>query len=157
MDKELYLKTAFCCMVCDGNIAEEEVQLIRDYTKESLVFQGLDVEKLLNDYIKAINATGMSFLNSYLSEIKSIDMTETEELQLVKIAIQMIEADKEVLYSEIKFFKRIRKCLSVSDEVLNREFPDKEDFFLPDIAQQEYEFVLESEFASIQFSLEDAQ
>ena len=51
MDKELYLKTAFCCMACDGNIAEEEVQLIRDYTKESLVFQGLDVEKLLNDYI----------------------------------------------------------------------------------------------------------
>ena len=157
MDKELYLKTAFCCMACDGNIAEEEVQLIRDYTKESLVFQGLDVEKLLNDYIKAINATGISFLNSYFSEIKSIDMTETEELQLVKIAIQMIEADKEVLYSEIKFFKRIRKCLSVSDEVLNREFPDKEDFFLPDIVQQEYEFVLESEFASIQFSLEDAQ
>ena len=69
----------------------------------------------------------------------------------------MIEADKEVLYSEIKFFKRIRKCLSVSDEVLYREFPDKEDFFLPDIVQQEYEFVLESEFASIQFSLEDAQ
>ena len=157
MDKELYLKTAFCFMACDGNIAEEEVQLIRDYAKESLVFQGLDVEKLLNDYIKAINATGMSFLNSYLSEIKSIDMTETEELQLVKIAIQMIEADKEVLYSEIKFFKRIRKCLSVSDEVLNREFPDKEDFFLPDIAQQEYEFVLEYEFASIQLSLEDAQ
>ena len=144
-------------MACDGNIAEEEVQLIRDYTKESLVFQGLDVEKLLNDYIKAINATGMSFLNSYLSEIKSIDMTETEELQLVKIAIQMIEADKEVLYSEIKFFKRIRKCLSVSDEVLYREFPDQEDFFLPDIVQQDDEFVLESEFASIQFSLEDAQ
>ena len=157
MDKELYLKTAFCCMACDGNIAEEEIQLIRDYTKESLVFQGLDVEKLLNDYIKAINATGISFLNSYFSEIKSIDMTETEELQLVKIAIQMIEADKEVLYSEIKFFKRIRKCLSVSAEVLYREFPDKEDFFLPDIVQQEYEFVLESEFASIQFSLEDAQ
>lgn len=157
MDKELNLKTAFCCMACDGNIAEEEIQLVRDYTKESLMFQGLDVEKLLNDYIKAINATGMSFLNSYLSEIKSIDMTETEKLQLVKIAIQMIEADKEVLYSEIKFFKRIRNCLSVSDEVLYSEFPDKEDFFLPDIVQQEYEFVLESEFASIQLSLEEAQ
>lgn len=157
MDKELYLKTAFCCMACDGNIAEEEVQLIRDYAKESLVFQGLNVEKLLNDYINAINAKGISFLNSYLSEIKAIDLTETEELQLVKIAIQMIEADKEVMYSEIKFFKRIRKCLAVSDEVLYREFPDKEDFFLPDIAEQDYEFVLESEFASIQLSLEEAQ
>ena len=143
-------------MACDGNIAEEEVQLIRDYTKDSPLFQGFDVEKLLNDYINAINATGMSFLNSYLSEIKAIDMIETEELQLVKIAIQMIEADKEVLYSEIKFFKRIRKCLALSDEVLYRNFPGKEDFFLPDIAQQEYEFVLESEFASIQLSLEEA-
>ena len=157
MDKELYLKTAFCCMACDGNIAEEEIQLIRDYTKESLMFQGLDVEKLLNDYIKSINTTGMSFLNSYLSEIKAIDLTETEELQIVKIAIQMIEADKKVLYSEIKFFKRIRKCLTISDEVLYREFPDKEDFFLPDIAQQDYEFVLESEFASINLNLEEAQ
>lgn len=142
-------------MACDGNIAEEEVQLIRDYIKESLVFQGLDVEKLLNDYIKEMNSTGISFLNSYLSEIKAIDMTETEELQLVKIAIQMIEADKKVLYSEIKFFKRIRKCLSVSDEVLYRSFPDKEDFFLPDIVQQDYEFVLESEFTSIQLSLKE--
>ena len=69
---------------------------------------------------------------------------------------EMIEADKEILYSEIKFFKRIRKNLAVSDEVLYREFPDKEDFFLPDIAQQDYEFVLESEFASIQLSLEEA-
>lgn len=30
-------------------------------------------------------------------------MPESEELYIVKIAIQMIEADNEVLYSEIKF------------------------------------------------------
>lgn len=156
MDKELYLKTAFCCMACDGNIAEEEVQLIRDYAKKYLVFQGLDVQKLLNDYVKAINANGISFLNSFLSEIKAVDLSESEELLLVKIAIQMIEADDEVLYSEVKFFKRIRKCLAVSDEALYRNFPDKEDFFLPDIAQQDYEFVLESEFASIQLNLKEA-
>lgn len=157
MNNELYLKTAFCCMACDGNIAKEEVHLIRDYTKKSLMFQGLDVEKLLNDYIKAINATRMSFLNSYLSEVKAIDMTESEELQLVKIAIEMIEADKEILYSEIKFFKLIRKCLAVSDEVLYREFPDKEDFFLPDNEQQYYEFLLKTNFDSIQISLEQEQ
>lgn len=27
---ELYLKTAFCCMACDGDIADEEVQYVRD-------------------------------------------------------------------------------------------------------------------------------
>ena len=66
MDKELYLKTAFCCMVCDGNIAEEEVQLIRDYTKESLVFQGLDVEKLLNEQLTLLECHSLihTFLKS---------------------------------------------------------------------------------------------
>ena len=156
MDKELYLKTAFCCMACDGNIASEEVQLIKDYIKESSVFQGLDVENKLNDYIRLINARGISFLNSFLSEIKSSDLKEEEELQLVKIAIKMIEADNEILYSEIKFFKRIRKCLKVSDDVLYKEFPDKEDFFLPDVAQEEYEFVLESEFTTLQLNSEEA-
>ena len=43
---ELYLKTAFCCMACDGDIANEEVQLIKDYTKKSDLFVNLDVEKL---------------------------------------------------------------------------------------------------------------
>ena len=155
MDKELYLKTAFCCMACDGNIATEEVQLIKDYTQKSSVFQGLDVENKLNEYIRLINATGISFLNSFISEIKSSDLTEEEELQVVKIAIEMIEVDKEILYSEIKFFKRIRKCLNVSDDVLYKEFPDKEDFFLPDVAQEEYEFVLESEFSTLQLNFEE--
>lgn len=26
---ELYLKTAFCCMACDGDIALEELELIK--------------------------------------------------------------------------------------------------------------------------------
>jgi len=151
MNKELYLKTAFCCMACDGDIAEEEVSLIKDYTTKTSLFENLDVEKLLNDYISLINATGISFLNSYLKELKSEKLSTEQEIQIMKIAINMIEADNIIQYSEIKFFKRIRSCLSISDDIIAEEFPDKEDYFLPDIEQQEYEFFLDTAFSFIKF------
>lgn len=149
MNSELYFKTAFCCMACDGEIADEEIHLLKDYVKKTSLFATLDVENLLNEYISSINAIGISFLNSFLNELREEKMTEEQEIQIMKIAIEMIEADKEIQYSEIKFFKRISSCLHVSDEIIEREFPDKEDYFLPDIVQQDYEFELESSFGYI--------
>ena len=154
MNNELYLKTAFCCMACDGDIADEEVQLIKDYITKSSLFENLEVEKLINEYINSINTIGISFLNAYLKELQNEELTKEEEIQILKIAIAMIEADNEILYSEIKFFKRILACFDISDEVIEKEFPDKEDFFLPDIAQQEYEFILDSSFANISLNLD---
>ena len=151
--QELYLKTAFCCMACDGDIASEEIQLIKDYVKETSLFDNLEVEKLLNEYISAINSSGISFLNSFLKDLRNEELTTKQEIEIIKIAIEMIEADNQVLYSEIKFFKRIRACLNISDEIIEKEFPDKEDYFLPDIAQQDYEFVLDTAFATINIGL----
>lgn len=156
MNNELYLKTAFCCMACDGDIAEEEVQLIKDYVKKTSLFENLEVEKLINEYISSINSIGISFLNTYLRELREAEMTTEQEIQIMKIAIEMIEADNVIQYSEIKFFKRIYACLHVSEEVVEKEFPDKEDFFLPDIAQQEYEFILNTEFAAITLDFSNA-
>lgn len=60
-------------------------------------------------------------------------MNETEQLLLVSLAIKAIEADNRIEYAEVKFFKKIRSRLSVSDEAILAEHPDKEDFLLPDI------------------------
>lgn len=45
---EIYLKTIFCCMACDGNIAPEEIELVRSLAAELPVLGTLDVENLLN-------------------------------------------------------------------------------------------------------------
>ena len=140
-------------MACDGDIAPEEVNLIKDFVKTSSLFENLEVERMLNEYIASINATGISFLNSYIKELINENLTSEQELQIVKIAIAMIEADNEILYSEVKFFKRIRQCLSISDEEILRELPDKEDYLLPDILQEEYEFILDSQFAEIKIDV----
>lgn len=131
--QELYLKTMFCCMACDGDIAPEEVETLKAIAKQMPMLEGLDVEGVLNSYVAEINQHGASFLRKYLNELANTELTSEEELQVVKLSIRMIEADNRIEYSEVKFFKKIRSRLSVSDEQLLAQHPDKEDFLLPDI------------------------
>lgn len=131
--QELYLKTMFCCMACDGDIAPEEIDLVKTIAVQTPMLEGLDVESVLNAYVSAINRAGSSFLRKYLNELSEENLNSEEELQIIKLSIKMIEADNNIEYSEIKFFKKIRSRLSVSDEQILAEHPDKEDFLLPDI------------------------
>ena len=152
MSKDLYLKAAFCCMACDGEIATKEIELIKNYVKQSNLFEDIDVENKLNEYVTSINSTGISFLTSFLKELKEESLTEEQSIQIMKISIEMIEIDEEIKYSEIIFFKKIHACLDVSDEVIEKEFPDKEDYFLPDNIQQDFEFVMDTSFSEIKFN-----
>ena len=130
---ELYLKTIFCCIACDGDIATEEVNLVRNLCTKDNIFHNIDLEKLINSWISEINEQGGTFLQSYLNELSSIALTETEQLQLVSLAIKAIEIDNHVEYAEVKFFKKIRSILTISDEAILAEHPNNEDFLLPDI------------------------
>lgn len=131
---ELYLKTAFCCMACDGSIADEELSMLKQYVESNKeTFQDTEIENLLNMYVSEINKDGVSFLKKYLSEVASANISEVEQLGLIKLAISIIESDKKIEYSEIAFFKKIRLNLSISDDVILSSLPDKGDYLLPDI------------------------
>lgn len=135
--KKLLLKTAFCCMACDGEIAEEEIALVRKLTKQSDLFVGLDVENELNRFVAEINEQGRSFLSNFIAEIADASLSEESELQVISIAFQTIEADESIEYAEISYFKRIRAKLRISDEKILQVFPGKEDYLLPDIQSRE--------------------
>lgn len=148
---ELYLKTAFCCMACDGDIAKEEVALIEDMTTKDNLFSVLDVQGKINEYVAAINREGKLFLNKYIEEVKATQLDDESALQLIKVAIKTIEADNQIEYSEISFFKKIRKNLQISDEAILKELPDKEDYLLPDI-EDDYDFDWNVSFGEIQIT-----
>lgn len=140
MDRtELYLKTAFCCMACDGTIAPEELTVI----SQMPAFKELDMKQLLNELVEKLKAEGTRFLQHYLTEVKNASLTEEEECKLASIAIQTIEADQSVEYNEVAFFKKIRRQLDVSDGKLitiipdDTIMPDKEDYLLPDISEED--------------------
>ena len=134
---ELILKTAFCCMACDGNIAEEEVDFVRRLSGQFSSLPIEDVEHLLKNWIEEINQKGLAFLKSYIAEVKSERLSSSRELSLVEVAFKTIEADNRIEYAEVKFFKKIRRVLSLSDEEILTKYPDKEDFLLPDIVEDD--------------------
>lgn len=131
--QELYLKTIFCCMACDGDIANEEVALVHDITSKQDVFDGMDVNAIINGYVASINANGALFLKQYLKELSSKKLSYEEQKMIVDFALQTIFADNRIEYSEVKFFKKIRSRLSITDEEILASHPDVEDFLLPDI------------------------
>lgn len=103
--------------------------MVRELCAKDKLFHDIDSEKCINSWIAEINEQGALFLQSYLNVV----LNETEQLLLVSLAIKAIEADNRIEYAEVKFFKKIRSRLSVSDEAILAEHPDKEDFLLPDI------------------------
>ena len=130
---ELYLKTIFCCMACDGEIAKEEVEMIESLSSKYDMFSNVGIESYLNKWIALINENGVSFLKGYLNELSEADLSLSEQIRVIGFAIMTIEADKCIEYSEIKFFKKIRNRLSVSDEEILEQYPNKEDYLLQDI------------------------
>lgn len=131
--EELYLKTVFCCIACDGEIATEEIDMVRELCAKDKIFHNLDSEKFLNSWIAEINEQGGAFLQTYLKEINSVELNKQEQLLLISLAFKAIEADNHIEYAEVKFFKKIRSRLTISDEDILSEHPNKEDFLLPDI------------------------
>ena len=77
-------------MACDGDSAPKELEFIRSYVSNNELFSVVDVENKLNEYVADINQQGISFLNDYLKDIANMSLTETQELNIVRIAIQMI-------------------------------------------------------------------
>lgn len=139
-------------MTCDGDIAEEEKRLFKKKVEEHPeYFEEMPVDDYLHMWIDSINAEGYVFLNGYLSEIDSCNLDKESELILAELALEMIAIDGIIQFSEVKFFKKIRKHLyKVTDDDILEKFHDdfpveppngapKEDFFAPDFYTGEEE------------------
>lgn len=143
---ELLLKTAFSCMACDGDVDKQEVELIRTLHQEHRTFGDLDINEELNSLLLAINKDGHQFLRDYFSAISSASLSEEEEVQIIKVAIDIIKADDKIEYSEIKFFKVIRSKLKVENEKILNMYPDFEEYLEEDIISEAYLSRLQNDF-----------
>lgn len=152
MKKELFLKTAFSCMACDGEIANEEINLVKSLAEKTTLFEGVDVESVLNSFIQEINKKGKLFLVEYLAEVKTAEFAKTEELALLDLAFKTINSDNIIEYTEVKFFKKIRTRLNITDDEILEIYPEMEDFIQPDIQVLEEPEWHDAAFSNISFS-----
>lgn len=120
-------------MACDGEIAKEEIVLVNDITSKQDIFKDMNIETIINGYIASINKKGLSFLKQYLKELDEQTLSVDEQLKVVDFAVKTIFADNKIEYSEVKFLKKIRNRLSLTDKQILDIHPEIEDFLLPDI------------------------
>ncbi len=136
---QLYLKTVFCCIACDGEIVESELAVLYEIVHESEdLFKDVDVHQTLVGFLEEIRTRGHAFLKDYLSELTEADLPEDEQLKVLDLCFRSIESDNNITREEMGFFKQVRACLPISDERILEEMPDKEDYLLPDIRQDDY-------------------
>lgn len=142
---ELYLKTAFAVMACDGDIAEEEIEMVQKL-EVAFDLEANRRKELLDSYVELINEKGLAFLKEYLAQLESSNLNLEQAQHLLLLVLKMIEADGVVQYSEIKFFKKVRLALGLSDDEIIEISPqqvlgiDIEDFLLPDNVEGELEW-----------------
>lgn len=119
-------------MTSDGDVAEDEINFIKSITNESNLVPNLNVQILIEQYVREFNSSPKDFLLNYLSELQNSNLKKTDELKVIELAIKTIESDNIIKYSEIKFFKLVRSNLSLTDEDILKVYPDIEEFLLPD-------------------------
>ncbi len=134
----LLLKTAFCCMACDGKIEDIEISQIKTLCSSSSQFKDFDFNTEINVLLQKINAQKKEFINYYIDLLHNSDLNHDEELELLRFAIDTINADNKVEYSEVKFFKIIRHKLKITDESILEKFPEVESWLEDDIVTENY-------------------
>lgn len=148
---ELLLRTAFACMSCDGDIASEEVELIRQMSKEKQLFGDIDIDKELDELVKEINLNGKGFLKQYLVSLAEESLTEEQEIKVADVAVQTIRADNRIEYSEIKFFKVLRSNLKiVTDDTLLEKIEGIDENYLAQDIQADYLQIYDDYFSTIE-------
>lgn len=123
--------------------------MVKNWSDKSKFFSDINVESKLNEYVESINKYGKRFIEDFLILPKTNQFTSEQQLEIIRIAIGVIEADGQILYSEVKFFNKLRSCLSISDDAILEIMPDKENYLLPDIKTSEFVFNEDIKFAEI--------
>ena len=148
---ELLLRTAFACMSCDGDIAPEEVDLIKQTDKEQHLFGDVDINVELDKLVNEINLKGKGFLKQYLKSLAEQTLTEDEELKVADVAVRMIRADNIIQYSELKFFKVLRSNFKVvSDKTLLEKVENIDESYLAQDIRADYLKIYEDYFNNIE-------
>ena len=148
---ELLLRTAFACMSCDGDIATEEVELIKQMAQEKHLFGDIDIDNELERFVEEINQKGKGFLKQYLISLAEQSLSEEDELDIANVAVQTIRADNKIEYSEIKFFKVLRSNLKlVSDETLLEKIEGIDENYLAQDIRADYLQMYDDYFNTIE-------
>jgi|1048.fasta_scaffold116054_2 uncharacterized tellurite resistance protein B-like protein len=122
--KKVLFKGAFSVMACDGEIAEIEVAEMKEILSNSPYFDGLDYDAEMKAAFDDIKSNGTKSIENFFTLLKSSELSEKQEYQLVEVLARMVAADGKVEGSELFFMHNIKASLKqLTDEKIIISFP----------------------------------
>lgn len=128
--KDFLFKSAVIAMACDGIIAEEEINEIKNIVANEIYFMDYDFEEPLKRNIETIKINGKSAVNQFLQEITANDLNEYQELLLVEVLLKIIQADDKIEENELRFLHLAKSKLKTDKQTLIIKFPHQIDYLM---------------------------
>ena len=113
------LKIAFAATVCDGDIDEAELEVIRALEKEDFYLKEEDLSDVLKNYEKDAADDFLEFANMTVKETYRLDLTPAEKMIVINLAIAIVRADGKMQAQEISFIKSLILNLQLPEDLVS--------------------------------------
>lgn len=120
--KKLLFRVAFCIMACDGSIDDQEIEELKLMNKDDSIFEGVDMSEELQNLVDEINLKGVKVVEDLFIGLRTTDYNFIQELNILEVALRIMDADSRQDENEIKFIHLLRSKLNLSDEMIFDKF-----------------------------------
>lgn len=115
--KEL-LKVAFAATVCDGDIDDNELEVIRKIEKEDYYLKKEDLQLEIDRLSELARDNYFEFAHRTVKETYKLDLSPAQKLITINLAIAVVRADGKMQEQEITFVKNLILNLQVPSELI---------------------------------------
>ena len=121
---DIYLKVAFAAILADGEIAEEEIAALKKFNENEYYLSGYDLDSQINKYQNKFIARGYIVIKTILNELAYADISDSQKLILLNLAIQIVRADHLITLDEINFIKQLTSNLKIANFIVESNHPN---------------------------------
>ena len=118
-----YLRVAYGCMACDGDIAPTEVSCLRSIAVQ-MGQPGAEVEAALKRISNAFAADPAGTVGRAMEELRESRLSQEDAALLLDILVQLVEADGTIRHREAHFIRDLVRRLDLDRDALRRTNPE---------------------------------
>ena len=119
---EVLLEIAFVSVVCDGDIAPEELEYLQKIEKSDFYLKEFDMSEKLDILKSNWELYGFNFCEKILNSTYKLDLTESEKIIIMDFAIGITRSDGNMQQSEIHFINTLMQNIKVSKNLVEMRY-----------------------------------
>lgn len=118
----LLLRTAISATICDGEIDDSELEVIKSWASSDFYLRTIDYEREIDEHISIAKNNPLQFNDASLAMLRNEAIEDSQKFIILQILLSVIKADKIIKDSEIQFVKSAILNLKLSESLVESVF-----------------------------------